>query len=133
MIEEGKNMSGEARELITLRLKEAFGDGWYDGYLAAKKDDEDGIFLEDVSEPEVISMSEKSESECKLDGVDLMGALNSDPLLPTEGNLSKRALKTRELIDVLTEIADTVNLPDALKEKVDFALGRKKAEVIGIR
>ncbi len=42
----------------------AFGDGWYDGFLEAKKLDEDeDFYLEDIKENEVRDMSEHAESE----------------------------------------------------------------------
>lgn len=42
----------------------AFGDGWYDGFLEAKKlNSEDKHFLDDVEEDDVLDMSEHAEDK----------------------------------------------------------------------
>ena len=47
-----------------LKLSSAYGDGWFDGFLAAKKLDEDkDFYLEDVEEGEVLKLSEHAEAE----------------------------------------------------------------------
>ncbi len=44
----------------------AYGDGWYDGFLAAKKLLEEGEHIEDYSESDVMRLSEQAESESQL-------------------------------------------------------------------
>jgi len=54
----------ELEESISDSNTSAFGDGWYDGFLAAQKLDEDKDgYLEDIKEDEVRDMSEYAESK----------------------------------------------------------------------
>ncbi len=54
----------ELEESISDSNTSAFGDGWYDGFLEAKKLNKDeNFYLEDVTEDEVREMSEHAESD----------------------------------------------------------------------
>jgi len=54
----------ELQESVDDSNTSAFGDGWYDGFLEAKRLDEDkDFYLDDIKEDEVREMSEHAESE----------------------------------------------------------------------
>jgi len=54
----------ELQETIDDAVTSSFGDGWYDGFLEAKKlDKDDEYYLHDINEDEVRCMSEHAESK----------------------------------------------------------------------
>lgn len=52
-----------SKERIKEKLKSAFGDGWYDGFIAAQQMAASGEWIEDVSEDWIRAMSETAEDE----------------------------------------------------------------------
>ena len=47
-----------------LKLSSAYGDGWFDGFLEAKRLNElKGFYLGDINADEALAMSEHAESE----------------------------------------------------------------------